>query len=270
MQEEIISVLRELHNVTGFRISLHDEHFNEICAYPDEKLPFCAYLQKNKVLRARCIECDKSAFKSALENREAIIYTCPHGLTEAVSPLYNFGVLTGFLMMGQIISDKEFPLIHEKTEFTHQNDTALKELYSQTPKVKSELIKSYMKIMTICASYLTLSNAVQVERRGVAQNAKLYIELNLKSKLTIEDICEQVSCSKSTLTAAFKKEFSMTVNEFITHVRLERAKELLSTNKYSIGEVAEKTGFYDQSYFAKVFTAKYSKTPTQYKKTGGL
>ena len=263
-KEEIISVLSELHKVTGFRMSLHDEHFNEICAYPKEKLPLCAYIQKNPREEARCIECDRRAFEKAINSGGPVIYRCPSGLSEAVSPLYNFGVLTGFLMMGQIFCKEDFDTSIYSTLI---DEDAIK-ICESTPCVSREMLNSYVRIMTICAQYLTLSNAIQIERRGVAQKAKLFIELNLAKKLTIEGICENVECSKSTLTTAFKKEFSMTVNEFISSARIKRARELLSTGKYSVGEVADATGFYDQSYFAKVFTTSVGITPKEYKKNG--
>lgn len=268
--EEIISVLKELHNVTGFRVSLHDEHFNELYAYPYEKLPLCKCIQESNSQFAICIECDKKYLRQAFETGKTVIYTCPHGLTEAVSPLYNFGILTGYLMMGQIINEKDYSEECDWFDKSYENGEYLKMLYGKTPIVKDETINSYVKIMTICAQYLTLSNAVYTNKRGVAQNAKSYIELNLQSKLTLEEICDRVCCSKSTLTSAFRREFGMSVNEFVTSARLKKAKELLATNKYSVGEVAELTGFYDQSYFAKVFTAKYDTTPSEYKKTGVL
>ena len=101
-REEIISVLKDLHEATNFRMSLHDKDFNEIAAYPESRLPFCALLHKNRDEFEKCIECDKEACREAQGRRNSIIYKCRYGLTEAISPLYNFGTLTGFLMMGRV------------------------------------------------------------------------------------------------------------------------------------------------------------------------
>ena len=160
--EEIISVLKELHNVTGFRMSLHDENFNELYAYPYEKLPLCKSIQENNTLYARCIECDKKYLRQAFETGKTVIYTCPHGLTEAVSPLYNFGILTGYLMMGQIINEKDYKEDCDCFDKSYENAEHLKTLYAQTPVVNNDTINSYVKIMTICAQYLTLSNRVRL------------------------------------------------------------------------------------------------------------
>ena len=105
-KQEIVSVLYDLYKITGFRMSLHDVNFVEIAAYPPEKLKICAAIHSVPGELEKCTLCDKEAFRKVHENKETVIYKCRFGLTEAVSPLYNFGILTGYLMMGQISDDK--------------------------------------------------------------------------------------------------------------------------------------------------------------------
>ena len=100
-KQEIVTVLEELNKITGFRISLHDKDYREIAAYPQKMNAFCARVGADATEHKMCMECDRAACIEAEKNRETYIYKCRHGLTEAVSPLYNFGTLTGYLMMGQ-------------------------------------------------------------------------------------------------------------------------------------------------------------------------
>lgn len=44
-KQEIVSVLSELHKITGFRVSLHGADYSEIAAYPETKSEFCKRLQ---------------------------------------------------------------------------------------------------------------------------------------------------------------------------------------------------------------------------------
>ena len=94
--------------------------------------------------------------------------------------------------------------------------------------------------------------------------AKKYIFDNYRSKITISDICEDIGCSKSTLITSFKKEYGTTVNNYITDVRLNEAVSMLYSGDRHIGEIATETGFSDQSYFSKVFSAKYGIPPSEY------
>ena len=264
-KEEIISVLSELYKITGFRVSLHGADYSEIAAYPAEKRRFCRMVHKDPAEYEKCVACDKAACKKALNDKSTHIYSCRYGFTEAVSPLYNFGTLTGFLMMGQIFEiGDDGKWAHPEVNNIHALGTDMIALASEIPKVNSDMVRSYVKIMTICAQYLTLSNAIPSAKQTVAQMAKKYIFDNYRSRITIADICEQIGCSKSTLITGFKREYGTTVNNYITEVRLGEAVNMLKSGEKHIGEIASETGFSDQSYFSKVFSAKYGVPPSEY------
>ena len=266
-KQEIISVLYELYKITGFRMSLHDVNFVEIAAYPPDKLPLCARIHSVKGEYEKCAACDKEAFRQVGEKKDTVIYKCRYGLTEAVSPLYNFGILTGYLMMGQIKGDKtDTVAVRDSLTKLGVTDSEAQEYLENTKTVPEDMIRSYVKIMTVCAQYLTLSNAMPGAKPTVAEAARKYINNNLDKKITINDICSSIGCSKTTLIAAFKKEFGITVNAAITKEKMEMAKNLLTSGTLSINEIARATGFYDQSYFSKVFSAEYGITPSEFRK----
>lgn len=251
---EILSVLEELHKITGFRISLHDTELNEIAAFPEERLPFCRAVSEDRAERDMCLACDREACRRALMQKGTYKYRCRFGLTEAVSPLYNFDILTGYLIMGQILEDGDKPS-------SPSGDLPIEEI----PKIPKNMVDSYVKIMTICAKYLTMSNAIESQTPTTALKAKRYILENLEQKLSLLEICKSISCSKSTLLTAFKKTYGTTVNGFITDTRLAHARQMLIEGHMTINEIALKVGFYDQSYFSKVFSKKYGITPSEFR-----
>lgn len=254
---EIEAVLKELHKISGFRISLHGEDFKEITAYPKENLPFCHYIQNVCNEHSECHKGDKAACLRAAKEKKTVIYTCRYGLVEAVSPLYDYGTLTGYLMMGQVLStpcsDKELSV-------------RAGELVEKIPKIEDDMIPSFVHIMTICARYLTLSNAMPPSSASLAYLARDYVHQNISSKITISNICDALRCSKTSLLTSFKREFNTTINSYITETRLDLAKKMLSNTEASINEIAKETGFSDQSYFSKVFSAKYGMPPSEYGK----
>ncbi len=265
-RQEIVTVLQELHKITGFRISLHGADFKEIAAFPEMRCDFCELVNKNKGEHFSCVECDKLACHKALENRQTYIYKCRYGLTEAVSPLYNFGTLTGFLMMGQVAEsaserDEAMRLISHLSCYEKDRKRTADSIRIVDPS----MVNSYVKIMTICAQYLTLSNSIVGEKRTVAEEARRYIEENLDRKFGIPDICRHIGCSKSTLLTTFKRKYGTTVNSFVTELRLKKAEGLLYEGKLSVAEISSECGFSDQSYFSKVFSAKYGIPPTEYR-----
>ena len=168
-------------------------------------------------------------------------------------------------MMGQIFEcDKNMTPVRPEVKDIEKLGDELREAAEDIPLVNADMVRSYVRIMTICAQYLTLSNAIPSIKQTVAEMAKKFIFDNYKSKITISDICAEIGCSKSTLITSFKKQFGMTVNSYITEVRLKEAATMLAMGDKNIGEIAIQTGFSDQSYFSKVFSAKFGVPPSEY------
>jgi AraC-like DNA-binding protein len=170
-------------------------------------------------------------------------------------------------MMGQIIQKNE-PVDSAENKLIELGKTKeeAKAIIDGIPQMDEDMIKSFVNIMTICASYLTLSNSVVGEKSSIAQLTMRYLSENFNKRISIADICNAIGYSKSTVLTAFKKEYSTTINTYLTELRLETAKKLLLDNEITVNEIASYCGFSDQSYFSKVFSAKYGVTPTDYRK----
>ncbi len=265
---EITQVLKELNTATGFRISLHDSDAEEISAYPSEIRGFCACIQENPEERALCEKCDNIACKKAIELGGTYSYKCRYGLTEIVSPIYNYDRLVGFLMMGQTAESEDAKnSAAEKLAELGISPKAREVLISEIPTVNRELAASFSKILTICAKYLTLSGAVYGKVESLPEAAMRFINNNYSKKIHIKDICAKLNCSKSTLLSGFKDEYGITVNTAICRARLTEAKRQLAQSKDSnINDIALANGFSDQSYFSKVFSAEYGESPSEYKR----
>ena len=65
----------------------------------------------------------------------------------------------------------------------------------------------------------------------------------------------------------FKEITCITINHYITQVRLEKAKELLLEDELSIADIAEACGFQSLSYFTKTYKKHYGHSPSQAKKS---
>ncbi len=267
-KNEIKEALCELNKATGFRISLHDVNAEEICAAPAKIRAFCGRVQKSPEERALCERCDSSAYQRALSTGDTYSYKCRFGLTETVSPIYNFNKHVGFLMMGQTFEcEEDRRTADEGLKALGVSESEREAVIADVPAVKGELAAAFAKILTIFAKYLTLSGAVYGKEEGIPEAAMRYIKENYSRKIQIKDICAKLGCSKTTLLSAFKAAYNVTVNAAITSVRLEAARKQLSApGSSSINDVALAAGFSDQSYFCKVFSAEYGETPSEYKK----
>lgn len=80
----------------------------------------------------------------------------------------------------------------------------------------------------------------------------------------VEELAQRLEVSPAHLTRVFSKKTGVSPGKYITHVRVEYAKLLLSDPDTSITYVAEASGFANANYFAKVFRRETGMSPSEY------
>lgn len=93
-----------------------------------------------------------------------------------------------------------------------------------------------------------------------------YIQNHLSEPLTRSRIAEAVYLNSDYLGRIFQKKTGMFLSEYITNMRLQKAKSLLETTTLPIAFIATEVGFSSISYFSKQFKAVYGLSPSSFKK----
>ncbi len=91
-----------------------------------------------------------------------------------------------------------------------------------------------------------------------------YMKEHISEKITLDDLAKSNYISVSTLKRIFAQQMGCSIIAYLTDLRIEKAKELLQKQGYSISTVAEKTGFASVHYFSSVFKRHTGLTPRQY------
>ncbi|MGN0364562.1 MAG: response regulator [Suilimivivens sp.] len=97
------------------------------------------------------------------------------------------------------------------------------------------------------------------------QDAITYIQHHLTENITLDDIAQYAHINDSYLSRTFKKECGYSITEYITNLRIEKAKELLSDKHILTYEVSELVGINDPSYFSLLFKKHTGLTPKEYR-----
>ncbi|MCR5754222.1 MAG: response regulator [Acetatifactor sp.] len=84
--------------------------------------------------------------------------------------------------------------------------------------------------------------------------------------MSVTEIAEYLHFSPAYLNVLFKQEMKITLKQYLSNYRLERAKKLLENDYDKITEIAEKCGYTNSNYFAKVFREATGMTPVEYRK----
>jgi len=96
------------------------------------------------------------------------------------------------------------------------------------------------------------------------QRAKTYIQRNYQQDLTIECVGKEVGTSGEYIRHLFKEITGQTLIEYITEVRMEKAKQYIQTGNYKIYEISSLVGYKSGQYFAKVFKQFTGSTPQSF------
>ena len=93
-----------------------------------------------------------------------------------------------------------------------------------------------------------------------------YIDQSICEPLTIAEICQKFSISRSSLQLLFKENLDQTPKKYISDMKLEKSCQLIREQKYSISEISLLLGFNSIHYFSRAFAHKYNMAPSEYSK----
>lgn len=86
-----------------------------------------------------------------------------------------------------------------------------------------------------------------------------------ESTLTVQGVADNLNFTYTYLCSAYKKACGKTVNQRLTEIRIQHAKELLSSSNQKLYEIAHAVGYADGKYFVKLFTRETGLSPKQYR-----
>ena len=92
-----------------------------------------------------------------------------------------------------------------------------------------------------------------------------YIRSNYMNKITLDDIADFVYMSKSHVSKIFNEEMGISISVYVNRLRVKKSKTLLKDSSLSIAEIANLTGFENQSYFTKQFKAETGMSPKEFR-----
>jgi len=95
--------------------------------------------------------------------------------------------------------------------------------------------------------------------------AVAYIDDHFREKLSIETLASISNMSRSAFRRAFTSIMETTPGAYITTIRINNARKLLSETSKTISDIAEECGFYDQSHFTKAFIRLRHQSPGEYR-----
>lgn len=93
-----------------------------------------------------------------------------------------------------------------------------------------------------------------------------YIRQNYTREISLQEFGMQFHLSEKYISRYFKEHFHITLSQYINHLRLEHARQLLQESAVPVTEVALQSGYQNVSYFIRCFKKMYGVSPLKYRK----
>lgn len=102
---------------------------------------------------------------------------------------------------------------------------------------------------------------------GLICKAKTFIEENYRKDISLDDVSRSVDISPYYFSKLFKEESGENFIEYLTNIRIEKAKNLLIHSDMNIKNICIDTGYSDPNYFSRIFKKQVGITPTEYRES---
>ena len=124
----------------------------------------------------------------------------------------------------------------------------------------------YEYSVSLIQDYFNGSQTVVVDHdEQIVETVKEFCKQNYASNCTLDDIAATVYISKSYLSQIFKERCGISIWNYFTDIRIEKAKSLLATSEIKANRIGEMVGFSNPSHFGRIFRNHLGVTPKEYR-----
>ena len=169
------------------------------------------------------------------------IYDCYMEISDAV--------LTGIRQNEKLDIDK----IRKDLIYGFYRCTTTSEAFGFLRKYISDLIENFEK-------------KKETKEQKPITEAKKYIQEHYLEPLKLEDVSKHIGFNATYFSSVFKKETGKNFLDYVTELRMNKAKQLLCSGEMSVNDVAEAVGYQDLKYFSRLFKKNAGISPSDYKK----
>lgn len=101
---------------------------------------------------------------------------------------------------------------------------------------------------------------------GIQRELLDYIQEHYMEKISLHMLAQEFHLSEKYISWYFKEQFAISFTDYVAHLRMTKAKDLLLTTEQSVTEVALSSGYPSVNLFIRSFKAMHGVTPLQYRK----
>ena len=120
------------------------------------------------------------------------------------------------------------------------------------------------------ASALILQEIEQTDASAVVRKARAYVAQHYgRQDFSLQETADYIGMSKNHFSRVFHNESGMKFWDYVTEIRIRRAKQLLTNPQLPIADISRSVGYETESHFNRKFKQLEGVTPGKYRKEFG-
>lgn len=141
--------------------------------------------------------------------------------------------------------------------------------YDQISTLVSDMKETEAYLLKVIETTMDLRDEVAQRKYSVIVNTAVdYIKAHYQEDISLNVVASIVNVSPNHFSTVFKNEMHQTFIEFLTSVRMDKAKELLRSTSMKTAEVGYEVGYNDSHYFSYIFKKTQECTPREFRARG--
>ncbi|KGE73489.1 helix-turn-helix domain-containing protein [Spirochaeta lutea] len=217
------------------------------------RLHFYPYNEEMRIINA-VKQRDRNQSEAALEQFYAILGASGLPFTQLKHAVFH--LLDSLL---KILKEFDVPLKQETVERITE--------VSQTIEETIDTTEMHQGIQQLLAKILDVLDDTQSSASVmIAESVKAIIDQTYTDRnLSLDQIADQLRYSVSHISAIFKTAYGETIKQYITNLRLAKARELLISTDHKVETIGKETGYDNVGSFVKIFKAYMGETPKEFR-----
>lgn len=159
-------------------------------------------------------------------------------------------------------------LLEKVNEYAAQNQVETRDLakhFCRNYLFSNSIEKIQADFTEYIHSTMSTVHLKEKDQENLLRLVKDYIEKNYKKKLTLQVIASKFYISPACCSNLLKENLNMTFNDYLSHIRIQKAKQLLSETSLSVNKISDEVGYSNPKYFFKIFKIYSGFTPLEYR-----
>lgn len=255
-------LIEDFYQISGIRLDIVDSRFRTVLVESGGSLQeFCTLVHTSENCLKTCLASDKKAFLAAEKSGKTHVYTCPFGITEVMVPIWDGMKIEGYFFVSFGTRENERANAARKAcaAVGCPEEKCLAALRTM-PQYNEKTLKANLDFVELLAQHIGGHHLLETAKPTTGELIKRCID-NADRKITLAELGKTLHRSTVTLTQCFRKEFGMSIMDYVAERRLENACRMLAETTDTVEEVAFRCGYGSAEYFSRCFTKVYGIPP---------